>query len=338
MAFDLLVETKSVHRLAFGHYLRTRQRLTNREWLVRQEGKFNPYHDELGRFTSPPGVTVSWGKYGSPSERRVNAGRRRDTAETASANSREEDSNSGELPLPQPKAPAAGFRSELVRDAVSPQTNHADTYFELNKRQASLNLLRKEAGPNPAPIVKADLDDFQKRLDADRARLDELSRVADQEVTEILRAGLAPIDVGAGAINIASGDGEVRDYLSVAGVIPIGGAVGRGGKVVQLGGAYKVVRRLKDYHAHHMPAKWAGPLSRGDGPSIAMLPEDHVMTKSYGGGDAAKAFRQKQKDLADEGDFKGAQQLEIDDIREKFGTRYDGSIDQVLKHTRDKGY
>lgn len=55
-----LPESKSVDRAAFDHYLRTGERFTNEEWLTR-ECKFNPYHDEVGRFTSSPGVTVSYG-------------------------------------------------------------------------------------------------------------------------------------------------------------------------------------------------------------------------------------------------------------------------------------
>lgn len=56
-----LAELKSVNRAAFDHYLRTGERLTCEEWLGRREAKFNPYHDELGRFTSALGVSVSYG-------------------------------------------------------------------------------------------------------------------------------------------------------------------------------------------------------------------------------------------------------------------------------------
>lgn len=52
---------RSAHQLAFDHYLRTGKQLNNAEWWARNERKFNPYHDELGRFSSAPGVTVSYG-------------------------------------------------------------------------------------------------------------------------------------------------------------------------------------------------------------------------------------------------------------------------------------
>jgi hypothetical protein len=44
-------ERKSADRLAYEHYLRTGVRLTTSEWIELSESKFNPNHDELGRFT-----------------------------------------------------------------------------------------------------------------------------------------------------------------------------------------------------------------------------------------------------------------------------------------------
>jgi hypothetical protein len=48
-------ERKSADSLAFQHYLRTGQKLTAGEWRQRVERKFNPYHDERGRFTFATG-------------------------------------------------------------------------------------------------------------------------------------------------------------------------------------------------------------------------------------------------------------------------------------------
>lgn len=61
MSNPTATDLHTARRAAFEHYLRTGNRYTEKEWLARQEAKFNPYHDELGRFTSPPGVTVSYG-------------------------------------------------------------------------------------------------------------------------------------------------------------------------------------------------------------------------------------------------------------------------------------
>lgn len=61
MSAHTLFELKSANRAAFDHYLRTGERMTSEEWLARQEAKFNPYHDELGRFTFATGATTSRG-------------------------------------------------------------------------------------------------------------------------------------------------------------------------------------------------------------------------------------------------------------------------------------
>jgi hypothetical protein len=45
---------KSPERAAFEHYLRFGKALTPDEWSARIERKFNPYHDERGRFTFGP--------------------------------------------------------------------------------------------------------------------------------------------------------------------------------------------------------------------------------------------------------------------------------------------
>lgn len=49
---------KSPERAAFEHYLRCGEALSPAEWLERSERKFNPYHDELGRFTFATGAAA----------------------------------------------------------------------------------------------------------------------------------------------------------------------------------------------------------------------------------------------------------------------------------------
>ncbi len=52
---------ETVEMAAFGHYLRTGRRANIDELVAVVERKFNPYHAADGKFTSPPGVTVSHG-------------------------------------------------------------------------------------------------------------------------------------------------------------------------------------------------------------------------------------------------------------------------------------
>jgi filamentous hemagglutinin len=69
-----------------------------------------------------------------------------------------------------------------------------------------------------------------------------------------------------------------------------------------------------------------------------MLPEDHRLTASWGNSQEARAYRQTQADLIAQGDFQGAQQMDIADIKSKFGNKYDAGIRQVLNYSRSKGY
>lgn len=361
MSSAILPAFKSAHRLVFEHYLRTGERLTEAQWQARHEQKFNPYHDQRGRFSTASGASSS-GWQAAPSEH--------SSRPTAVTKLQGNGSRQGRMavqvqPVPiNPPTPASGsgapttphaFRSNFVLDRIAPQTDNADSYFELNKRQAQLDRLRLDAGPDPHPTVKADLDEFQHRLDTNRRLLEERYKVADREVVKVLRAGLAPADVAFGAANIATGKGGLRDYLAVASVVPVSGVAGKVGKVagrgkgvaevaaplarpaVQLGGPYKEVRMLRGHDAHHLVADSITSMRKGDGPSIAMIEAHHRMTASHGRKASAKLFWSKQKDLVDKGDFVGAMNLGIDDVRANFGNAYDDAIKQAIEAYRKKG-
>ena len=62
---------------------------------------------------------------------------------------------------------------------------------------------------------------------------------------------------------------------------------------------------------------------------------DHAQTQSYGSSKAAKEYRQKQQDLIDNGDFKGAQQMDIDDVQDQFGDKYDDAIEEMKNYTEE---
>jgi hypothetical protein len=367
MAEDRVCETKSAHRLAFDHYLRTGQRLTTAEWTARQERKFNPYHDEIGRFTSPPGVTVSWGAHGeprSPSVRRTAAesyrsSARRRTASPAASSDRERPAG--------PKSPEdnGAFRSGFVRNATS-QGGNADTYFELNKRQRDLNALRAAAGPRPSVAVAADLDEIQARLDANRLLLDQRAKIADGEIVEAFRAVNPLVDVGAASLHIAQGEGDLDDAITLATNVPwlkplklagggLAAGLGRGARlakpfatskvtkdtahtlvngVIQRGGAHRYVKGISKHHSHHIPQKAASRLSKNDGPAIAMEELDHIVLKS------SRNFKDvlaRQKVFVERGDYRSAMEVEIADIRENFASKYDDAIEQMLSYSRSQG-
>ena len=101
------------------------------------------------------------------------------------------------------------------------------------------------------------------------------------------------------------------------------------------GGSYgEVFREGKGdvYEVHHMPADSASYLERNDGPAIKMEKEDHRQTASCGSSREAREYRVQQKELINQGKFREALQMDIDDIHEKFGDKYDDAIEEMLDY------
>ena len=103
------------------------------------------------------------------------------------------------------------------------------------------------------------------------------------------------------------------------------------------GGAYKNLtgNSAKGLECHHCPANSVSPLSKSDGPAIQMEKGDHQMTASWGSSKDAHAYRTRQSEMIKDGDFKGAQQMDVNDIQSKFGDKYDKAVDQMLDYTEE---
>ncbi len=101
------------------------------------------------------------------------------------------------------------------------------------------------------------------------------------------------------------------------------------------GGSYGEVFKEGEgdtHEVHHMPADSASNLERNDGPAIKMEKEDHRETASCGSSKEAREYREEQKKLIEEGKFREALQMDIDDIHEKFGDKYDDAIAEMLEY------
>jgi hypothetical protein len=68
-----------------------------------------------------------------------------------------------------------------------------------------------------------------------------------------------------------------------------------------------------------------------------MKVDDHRMTGSWGSSREARAYRKRQAELLEQGKFSEAQKMDVDDVRAKFGDKYNEAIDQMLKYTNKKG-
>lgn len=90
---------------------------------------------------------------------------------------------------------------------------------------------------------------------------------------------------------------------------------------------------------HHTPA-WeamgsATKVEYGDCPAIAMEKNDHKQTASYGFSNDAREYRAEQSRLIKEGKFEDAVQMDIDDIQEKFGDKYNDAINQMKEYVQE---
>ena len=81
-----------------------------------------------------------------------------------------------------------------------------------------------------------------------------------------------------------------------------------------------------------MPAKSTSFLDEFDGPAIKMEKLDHQKTASWGNSLEAREYRELQKELIDNGKFKEAIKMDIDDITSKFGDKYDNAIKEMLEY------
>lgn len=99
------------------------------------------------------------------------------------------------------------------------------------------------------------------------------------------------------------------------------------------GGAYKAVRGANQGgEVHHMPAASASHLSVDEGSAIWMETANHHQTASWGRSRFAIAYRKRQQELIQQGQFMDAVQMDIDDLRSKFGSQYDEGIQQMLEY------
>ncbi|WP_026528267.1 hypothetical protein [Butyrivibrio sp. VCD2006] len=108
------------------------------------------------------------------------------------------------------------------------------------------------------------------------------------------------------------------------------------------GGAYSELRKYSngDYtQVHEMPSfDSTDAIVRGDGPSIKMTKEDHGLTASCGNSYEARRYRAIQRELIENGNYHDAIQMDIDDITQKFGDKYDDAIKEMLEYARQIGW
>ncbi len=116
----------------------------------------------------------------------------------------------------------------------------------------------------------------------------------------------------------------------------------------QLGGSYSSIKDAMGGERHHCFAanayekttvnkydstrKVIGTVTYYSGPCILMTKADHQKTASWGSSTAAAAYRAKQLELVKAGKYLAAMQMDVDDIRAKFGTKYNTAISRMWSY------
>lgn len=146
-----------------------------------------------------------------------------------------------------------------------------------------------------------------------------------------VQAGTTAVGIKSLAVRVAEAapkTGPVPEVNPTTAPMTEGGAAG-----TPKGGAHGDVKGVAGNESHHMPADSASPLPREKGPAISMKKVDHQQTASWGSSKEAKTYRAAQKSLIDKGDFKGAQQMDIKDVRAKFGEQYEQHLKELEEYT-----
>ncbi|OOF49242.1 hypothetical protein BKK52_04180 [Rodentibacter trehalosifermentans] len=136
------------------------------------------------------------------------------------------------------------------------------------------------------------------------------------------------------AVNIISGgvQGYFEDntdsvkhagYKAVSSEIAtlFGGAIG---KSVEKTADAAITKGLSKYKSNYSP----------EYRNIKMDPADHKLTASYGRSKEAQIYRDKQKELLEQGKIDEAINMDIMDIRQKFGSKYDSAIEEMLEYSK----
>ena len=101
---------------------------------------------------------------------------------------------------------------------------------------------------------------------------------------------------------------------------------------------------------NHIPPQSVLParITYGKGPAVWMETADHMKTSSWGSGaikappqypyKTAEQWRAAQQDLINKGKLKEAVQMDIDDIRFKFGSKYERGIGEMLAYIQRSGF
>jgi hypothetical protein len=138
--------------------------------------------------------------------------------------------------------------------------------------------------------------------------------------------------------------GALHAYYVEAGSTPvlvhnISQVCGPDGNPLPDGGMYGRVKNPAGpgMQVNHMPADASSGslITKYSGPSIRMDSGDHADLYTTGSSYPAQAWRAWQSELIGQGRIDQAMQMDIDDVRARFGSQYDGPITEMINSLAD---
>ncbi|TNH02973.1 hypothetical protein [Testudinibacter sp. TR-2022] len=85
-----------------------------------------------------------------------------------------------------------------------------------------------------------------------------------------------------------------------------------------------------------MPSQHSGNKG-GNGGAITMKTPDHKKTASWDNIEGSKDYRDKQKELIEQGKFEEAFDVDVKNIKHKFDDKYDEAIEQLREWYKKNG-
>lgn len=115
--------------------------------------------------------------------------------------------------------------------------------------------------------------------------------------------------------------------------------------IIQMGGIHKDIRgKVQGYQSHHIPARSTQAPTANTLPAILLTKEDHRLTDSYAGKSGRKiksflpdvkpsnSYKDEVISSIEQNDYISVVRAEIFNIKDQFGTKYDGAIKHYI-HT-----
>ncbi len=235
-------------------------------------------------------------------------------------------------PAIKPAETQATVKPATTKPPVNPRQAMEEAKLANEKRIAELDDKIRKHQTN-----QKDYNDKATRIEAERKTSDFREKAANAKRQARNEKRLAD-EAAAERQNLRSHNDIIDKTLNPPPPRQIGPGPGKA-----RGGAHSALE-VAGGERNHIPADDSTKIPTGKGPAIWMEIEDHKQLNSSGQRNfkptgkyhisSASEWRAMQKDLIKQGKYMEAIKMDIDDIRSKFGSKYDVGIQEMLEYVK----